>query len=69
MENIVTCIPIARRRLGKYIPAKRTRATEGRPLLGNEQVNKSSQQQRGCFLRCLCRWVIQGHVRRRDRVD
>jgi hypothetical protein len=26
---IVTCIPIARQRLGKHIPAKRTRATEG----------------------------------------
>jgi hypothetical protein len=30
---------IARQRLGKHIPAKRTRATEGRPLLGNGSVN------------------------------
>jgi hypothetical protein len=36
---IVTCIPIARQRLGKHIPAKRTHATEGRPLLGNGPVN------------------------------
>jgi hypothetical protein len=33
--NIVTCIPIDRQQLGKNIPAKRTRETEGRPLLGN----------------------------------
>jgi hypothetical protein len=35
----VTCIPIARQRPGKHSPAKRTRATEGRPLLGNGPVN------------------------------
>jgi hypothetical protein len=34
----VACIPIARQRLGKHIPAKRTRAT-GRPLLGNGPVD------------------------------
>jgi hypothetical protein len=60
-ENIVKCIPISRQRLGKHIPAKRTRATEGRPLLCNGLVNKPSQQQRGCFLRGLCRGVIKGH--------
>jgi hypothetical protein len=38
---LVTCIPIARQRLGKHIPAKHTRATEGRPLLGNGPVNTS----------------------------
>jgi hypothetical protein len=37
--NTVMCIPIARQRLGKHIHAKRTPATEGRPLLGNVQVN------------------------------
>jgi hypothetical protein len=36
---IVTCIPTARQRLGKHIAAKRTHATEGRPMLGNEPVN------------------------------
>jgi hypothetical protein len=36
----VTCIPIAKQRLGKHIPAKRTHATEGHPLLGNRPVNK-----------------------------
>jgi hypothetical protein len=35
---IVTCIPIARQRNGKHIPAKRMHATEGRPLLGNGLV-------------------------------
>jgi hypothetical protein len=39
-------IPIARQRLGKHIPAKRTRATEGRSLLGNGPENISPQQQR-----------------------
>jgi hypothetical protein len=37
--NIVTCISIARQRLGKHIPAKGTRATEGRPLVDNGPVN------------------------------
>jgi hypothetical protein len=31
--------PTARQRLGKHIPAKRKRASEGRPLLGNEPAN------------------------------
>jgi hypothetical protein len=35
---IVMCMPIARQRLGKRIPAKRTHATEGRPLLGTEKI-------------------------------
>jgi hypothetical protein len=35
------CIPIAKQRLDKYISAKRTRATEGRPLLGNGLINMS----------------------------
>jgi hypothetical protein len=38
-ENIVTCISIAKQRLGKHIPAKRTRSKEGCPLLGNGPVN------------------------------
>jgi hypothetical protein len=42
--NIVTCIPIARQRLGKHIPSKRTCATEGRPFLGNGQVNTPPKQ-------------------------
>jgi hypothetical protein len=33
------CIPIAKQRFGKHIPAKRMRATERRPLLGNGPVN------------------------------
>jgi hypothetical protein len=37
--NIVTCIHITRQRLGKYIPAKRTLATEERSLLDNGLVN------------------------------
>jgi hypothetical protein len=37
--NTVTCILVATQRRGKYSPAKRMRATEGRPLLGNGQVN------------------------------
>jgi hypothetical protein len=41
---IVTCIPIARQRLSKHIPAKRTHVTEGRPLLGNGPVNKQSNK-------------------------
>jgi hypothetical protein len=36
---IVTCIPIARQRLGKHISAKRMSATEGCSLLGNGPVN------------------------------
>jgi hypothetical protein len=36
---ILMCIPIARQRLGKNIPVKRTHATEGRPLLGNGPVH------------------------------
>jgi hypothetical protein len=40
-QYIVTCIPIARQRLGIHIPKKRTRATEGSPLLGNGPVNTS----------------------------
>jgi hypothetical protein len=57
---IVTSIPIARQPLSKHIPTKRTRVTEGRPLLGNGAVNKP-QQERGCFLRGPCRGVIEGH--------
>jgi hypothetical protein len=35
----VTCTHITRERRGKHILTKRTTATEGRPLLGNEPVN------------------------------
>jgi hypothetical protein len=38
-NNNVTYITIARLRLDRHIPAKRTRSTEGRPLLGNGPVN------------------------------
>jgi hypothetical protein len=38
-HNIVTSLLIARQRLGIHVPAKRTRATEERPLLGNGPVN------------------------------
>jgi hypothetical protein len=37
-KDIVKYSPITRQ-LGKHIPAKRTRATEGRSLLGNVPVN------------------------------
>jgi hypothetical protein len=33
------CIPVARQRLGKRIPAKHMHATIGSPLLGNDPVN------------------------------
>jgi hypothetical protein len=59
-KHIVTCISIARQRLGKHIPVKRTRATDVRPLLDNDTVNKPPQQERGCFLRGPCRGVIKG---------
>jgi hypothetical protein len=36
----VTCIPIARQRVGKYISATHARATIGRLLLGNGAVKK-----------------------------
>jgi hypothetical protein len=36
--HIVTCIPIARQRLGKHILATNKHATIGYPLLGNETV-------------------------------
>jgi hypothetical protein len=38
-NNNVTCIPIARQRLYKHVPAKQMHATEGHPLLGNGPVN------------------------------
>jgi hypothetical protein len=37
--NIVTCIPIARQRLGKHIPATNVHSKIGCPLLGNGVVN------------------------------
>jgi hypothetical protein len=37
--HIVTCIPIARQRLGKHIPATQEQATIGYPLLCNRPVN------------------------------
>jgi hypothetical protein len=54
IKYIVTSILIARQRLGKHIPAKRTLATIGRPMLGNGSVNKPSQQQRSCVF-CVVR--------------
>jgi hypothetical protein len=42
--TIVACIPIARQRVGKHIPATHLPATIGRPLLGNGQVNTHSWQ-------------------------
>jgi hypothetical protein len=35
-------------------PLKRTRATTGRPLVGNGSVNKPSQQERGCVFFVFC---------------
>jgi hypothetical protein len=40
MDNVTyEYMLIAKQRLGKHIPMKRTRATKGRPLLGNGPVN------------------------------
>jgi hypothetical protein len=48
--NIVTCIPIARQRVDKHIPATCVHATEeGLPLLGNGAVNMHSWQQKTMF--------------------
>jgi hypothetical protein len=38
-EDIVTCIPIARQRLGKHIQAAHEQAAIGHPLIGNGPVN------------------------------
>jgi hypothetical protein len=38
-NHIMTCIPIARQRLGNTIPGEPTRTRIGRPSLGNESVN------------------------------
>jgi hypothetical protein len=43
---MVTCIPIARQRLGKHSPAKQTRSTIWRLLLGNGAVITPLQQYR-----------------------
>jgi hypothetical protein len=40
--KIMMCISIARQLPGKHIPANITHAAEGRPLLGNEQLNTHS---------------------------
>jgi hypothetical protein len=40
--HIVTCIPIARERLGKNIPAKRTRTAEGHPLFGTDHKENTA---------------------------
>jgi hypothetical protein len=39
IENNVTCIPIARQRVGKHIPATHVKATAWLVLLGNGAVN------------------------------
>jgi hypothetical protein len=38
-KNNLTYMTIVKQRLGKQIPAKSTRATEERQLLGNGQIN------------------------------
>jgi hypothetical protein len=48
-HNIVTCITIARQRVGKHIPAKHAHATIGRLLLGNGAVNRLFNNKRQCF--------------------
>jgi hypothetical protein len=40
----ITCIPIARQQVGKYIPATHEQATIGRLLLSNDAVNRLHQQ-------------------------
>jgi hypothetical protein len=46
---IVKCIPIARQRVGKHIPATHENATIGCILLGNNALNRLRQQYRLCF--------------------
>jgi hypothetical protein len=47
---IVTCIPIARQRVGKHIPATQAHATvKGDPLLYKRLVNTHSSQQKTVF--------------------
>jgi hypothetical protein len=41
LDHITKCISIAKQRLGKHMPRKQTRATIGRPFLGNGSVNTS----------------------------
>jgi hypothetical protein len=45
----VMCIPIARQRVGKHIPATHAHATIGRLLLGNGAVNTHFNNRRRCF--------------------
>jgi hypothetical protein len=46
---IVRCIPIARQRVAKHIPATHAHATIGRLLLGNGAVNTAFNNRRRCF--------------------
>jgi hypothetical protein len=57
---IATCIPIAKQRFGKHIPAKITHATEGRLLLDNGAANTPSQEQRKRRFLSVRLEVIQG---------
>jgi hypothetical protein len=58
-EDIVTCIPIARQRVGKNIPAENTSGTMGRLLLGNVVVNTHFNNRRLCFPWGPCKLVIR----------
>jgi hypothetical protein len=58
------CIPIARQRLGKHIPAEEN-APNNRTSIARKRISKQvfSTIERLCFLRGLCRGVINGQRR------
>jgi hypothetical protein len=49
LYSTVTCIRIARKRVGRHIPATHMNATIGHPLLGNGPVNTHSWQPNAVF--------------------
>jgi hypothetical protein len=56
-KYIVTCIPIARQRVGKHILATNEHATIGRLLLSYSAVNRLRQQYRLCFRSVRAEWL------------
>jgi hypothetical protein len=68
-QNIVTCIPIARQRLGKHIPVE-AYARNNSTSIAKQRVSKQafSTIEGQCFLRGPCRWVIRGQRRSFERV-
>jgi hypothetical protein len=65
----MTCIPIARQRLGKHIPAE-AYARNNRTSIARQRISKQafSTIERLCFLRGPCRGVIKGQRRSFERV-